>query len=607
MPTLRRSALSIALILLTVASITLAVVGASVLPLVATAVLGWFAVIARRWGPGLGIASSVLGAGVLLLAQMILSAIVGVPIAVGSLVVWTILALAAALLLAKGDTAGRHARVAGFARAWLPPLLGPASWAIVMILTVVLPSASRFSWVMMGDSANNILFARETTYSDGIRLGGDENPVPLPAALIALAMSAGRAATPLSELLRHDIAAFALVWGMIVALACYLAGVSASICVESSRRWLVAVVGAGASLIPLSWFVTGYPIEYGFFNAHVALVVVFASWIAAKSSAGNPALALSALLAGCTLMLAVWSPLVLVPLALVLGVFLRNRRELLALRGRQLVLPIVAVVQLAIFGIVGTLPSLVAQGGFLSGVGGIVPFPRTIIIVAAVGSLAVAGFALWRKRADVAIALASVVAAGVVGIGVLLFLSRAQPSPWTYYPTKLAWLMTIVFAVVALGTLVGVLPLMRPFLLSLVVLCLGVGTLGALYYAARSVPSFVGHDPIPRILADDFGANDDVAERIFSLSDPESPHLLWKSADPAEGSINFWLLQMRADPTKEHRDLRVFAYGHGDSVDDLCDIVTAMGGRVTVITADSSLPAAVAAACPAAATVQLTG
>ncbi|CAN5213146.1 hypothetical protein BH11ACT4_BH11ACT4_02120 [soil metagenome] len=598
------AALPAAITLLTLACVVLAVVGVSVLPLVATAVLGWFVAFSLRWGSALGIASSVLGSGLVVLAELVLFALVGAPILVGSVVLWGALGLGSALAVAARHSPINRSGMRRAALAWLPPLLGPAIWATAMLATVVLPSASRFSWVMAGDSANNILFARETTYNDGIQLGADSNPVPLPAALIAIAMSAGRAATPAPDLLRHDIAAFALVWGIMIALTCYLAGAAAAAAVDPARRWIVVVAGAGASLIPLSWFVTGYPIEYGFFNAHVALPIVFASWIAAVGATRNPAIALSSLLAACTLMLAVWGPLVLVPLLLAVVVVVRYRRDLLLLRGRALVVPALALAQLGAFGLVATLPSLLAQGGFLAGVGGIIPFPRILVFAAIVGSGLIAGLAIWRKRALAGPALAAVVLAAVLGIGVLLFISRAQPSPWTYYPTKLAWLMTIVLGVLALGTLVGVVAQVRKAVFAVVAVGLVVVTLGALYYAARSVPGYPWSDPIPRVLTDDFGAGDNAAERIFAYSDPVHPHLLWHSGDPLEGTINFWLLQMRADSTKEHEDLRVYAYGHGDTIDDLCAIVRAMGGDVVVDTADSALPAAVADTCGELATVK---
>lgn len=602
--TSRRLPVVVAAVLLA-AALALAVTGVSLLPLIAVAGLVWTIVLAHRWGGGLGIAGGVLGTALLALGSLIAFPPTGLPLFGASVVLWAVVGAGGVVVLARTGTPPTAVRWRAAAWRWAPPLLGAGIWTVAMLVSLAIDSASRYSWVMMGDSANNLLFARETVYSDGVVLGANANPVPLPAALIALAMSAGRSSTAVADLLRHDISSFALVWALLIALTCYLAGAAAAVVVDRSRKWVVMVAGAGASLIPLSWFVTGYPIEYGFFNTHLALPIVFLSWIAANSAARNPAIAIAALFAASTLILAVWSPLVLIPVLLGMLVVVRHWRALIATRGPRLVILAVGALQLLAFGLVATLPSLLAQGGFLTGGGGVIAFPTVILLGAALGTLAVAVFAVLRKSAGPGLALAAVFAAGVIGVGTLLFLNRAQPSPWTYYPTKLAWLMTIIFGVLALGTLLAALPPVRKAALTVIALVLTVATAGSLYAAAKSIPFYGWQDPLPRIFADDFSADDAVAEKIFALSDPAHPHLLWQSDDPLEGSINFWLLQLRADSTSERSELRVYAYAHGDTINDLCDIAEAMGPPVLVQTANAALVAEAAEACADAVTVEV--
>lgn len=579
------------------AALVLAVAGVSLLPLLAVSSAVWVMLLAARWGAGLGIAASLTAAALLVLMSLAVLPVTGLPLLGSQVVIWTAAGAAGIALAARRVEPVDADRWRAAAWRWAPPALGAVIWIGAMIASVVMRSASHYSWVMMGDSANNLLFARETIYDDGIELGGDANPVPLPSAAIALAMSAGRSATAGGDLLRHDIGSFAVVWGLLIALTCYLAGAAAAVVVDPRRRGLVVVAGAGASLIPLSWFVTGYPIEYGFFNTHLALPIVFLSWIAATSSSRNPPVAFATLLGACTLMLAVWSPLVLLPLALAVLVAVRHRRELLAIRRGRLAVVLVGGLQLLAYGLVSTLPSLLAQGGFLTGVGGIIPFPRTIIALAAGGALVAGVLALLRKHRTAGLSLLAVLAGGAVGIGALLFLNRAQASPWTYYPTKLAWLMTIIFGVLALGTVLASLPPLRKLVAGVLLVVAVAGTFGALYAVGKSIPSFSWRDPVPRIVTDDFAVDDDVAEKIFALSDPDKPALLWESGDPAEGSINFWLLQMRADSTSENRELRVYAYAHDDTVEELCAIVAAMGPPVTVHTADPLLQDKVDESC----------
>lgn len=593
----------IALVLL-ITSAILALVGISLLPIVAVSVLLWIVVIGRRWGLGLGLAAGLIGGAIIALVSLTVFPLVKVPVLEASVLLWGAIGVAAIAVHGRG--AGRGARVrCGYALSrWAPPMLGPAVWTAGVLVARFSGTGSRYSWVMMGDSANNILFAREIVYGGGILVGASANPVPLPAAAIALAMSAGRSGVPVADLLRHDISAFALVWAILIALTCYLAGAAAAVVIDPTRRAAVVIASAGISLIPLSWFVTGYPIEYGFFNTHLALPIVFASWIAAISAARNPDIAFASLLGAATLMLAVWSPLVLIPLLLSVFVLVRHRSSLLSARGPRLAFLVLSVGQLIVYGFVVVLPGLLTQGGFLTGGGGIIPFPHALLFAVVGGGAITVVIAMNRKRVVAGQTLAVVIVAGSVGVGALLFLSRGQPSPWTYYPTKLSWLVAIVFIVLSLDTLIAAMPKMRILLFGVVAAALSIATFSVLHSIARTVPSYPWRDPLPRILTDDFPTGDAVAEQIFALSDPANPHLLWQSANPAEGTINFWLLQMRADSTSLHRDLRVYAYGHGNTPKDLCDIAEAMGPPVVVQTANEAL-ASETASCGGAITVQV--
>ena len=90
---------------------------------------------------------------------------------------------------------------------------------------------------------------------------------------------------------------------------------------------------------------------------------------------------------------------------------------------------------------------------------------------------------------------------------------------------------------------------------------------------------------------DVIGDGDQVAERIFALADPQQSAFLWRTNDPFEGTINFWVLQMWSDSLGENFDLRVAAYGTYDDEDpsELCRIVDLMGGGTQVYTADQDL------------------
>lgn len=593
---------SVVLIAVHIISLMFAIFGVSTIPLLVTAAIPWLLLAVGRFGVKAGAIFVGLAFVWFLLGMLMVIPFTGLPMTGTIVSVWAVIGVVGiAMTNSRGP---RHITMSRqTASLWLPSLLGPIVWFAALTSAHFLSGAARLSWVMMGDSANNVLFAREIIYRQGISIGSGENPVPLPAGLLAISMDAGRSMTKPQDLLQHDIAGFAVMWAILVALTCYFAGVAAAAAIHSDRNWIIAVTSAGVSLVPLSWFVTGYPLEFGFFSMHLALPLAFASWLAALFARRSPALALSSLFLASTLMLAVWSPLILVPVALGVQVLLTHRRALLSIRGKRLWALLGAFVQLLLYGSFITLPSLLAQGGFLSGNGGIYPFSKKILVAVVVaGVVAVVG--AWRFRnTEVASALFSLIVGCSLGLGILLFVSRNQPSPWTYYPLKFAWIFEVIGLVFILGAAVSVLSvILRGNAVIAGLLVLTVGSVFAVNWAPRAVPSYQWMNPIDRIVAGKFlGSNgDEVVDRIFRLSNLEKPAILWNSGDPDEGAIDFWLMQMAANSTTLNTQLRVFAYGYYDinSVKDLCSIVKLMAPNTTVYTEKPDLKSELAAGCP---------
>jgi hypothetical protein len=571
------------------------------LPVIAVAA-PWTLALTRRYGASIALPAVTVLAALLLLLSMTAAAVVGLPLLptiLGTLVIagaGGIAVLAATPLASEPASAGSRAL-------WIAPLLGSAVWLTVMIGSMVVPGASRFSWLMAGDSANNLLFAREIVYAGGIEVGAAENPVPLPAGLLAAGMLAGRDGLPGAELFRHDIAAFTLLWALIIGMLCYAIGVAAATTVSRDRPWLVAAVAATASLLPLSWFVTGYPLEFGFFNAHITLVIVFLSWVVTLAAKRAPWLALSALFASGTVLLAVWSPFILVSVALGFTVIFRERKQLLASRGGHLTVLIVTLAQLVAYGALVTLPSLLALSSALAAPGGVYPFSRAMILAAFVVGFLVALACFVLRRWNVAWPLAALLAALGIGQAVLLFVSRDQASVWTYYPTKFAWLASVIALVLVSGVVAGLISaLLRGRVAAgAATTALAVVSLTTVNWAPTAIPTYLWMNPAERILSGQFfGGGDSTFERIADLSDPAEAHILWNSGDSVETTINFWLLQLHADSTTANSELRTYAYGYYDldRPDDLCAIVALMDGEVTVHTADSNLEADLAATCP---------
>lgn len=481
---------------------------------------------------------------------------------------------------------------------WCGAAVGGVVWAAAVAAASVIPGGARYAWVMLGDSANNVLFGREAIYRNGLAIGPEENPVPLPSAVLALGMAPGRSAVEPQDLLRHDIAAFALTWGTLIALSCVAVGVLAAIVTRLSgaSSTLSALVAAAASLLPLSWFVTGYPIEFGFYNTHLAILIMAAAMIAFLDAERRPAIAFAAQAVAATLMLAVWSPLVLMPGLLALVILVRAPRRLVAVRGRDAAVLILAVIQLVVYGLAIVLPGFLALSGFLLAPGGVFGFPRPMLFGFALLTIVTALVAFWRRVSLAWAGSGAMALASIIGLGVLLFVTRNQENLWSYYPLKFSWLA----AVVLLALLCGLLPALvvritagrSPTLRFVGLVAAASAIAGFLVVAPTFNAGYPAKNPAWRLVSGSaLGDGDQVAERIFTLSDPDQSAFFWRTNDPFEDSINFWVLQMWSDSLSGNFDLRYVAYGNYDKTDplELCRVVDLMGGGTIVYTADAAL------------------
>lgn len=500
------------------------------------------------------------------------------------------------LVVARGRlprTVSRHS-----ARVWVGAAAGGVLWACVMSVAAVIPGGVRYAWVMLGDSANNVLFAREAIYRNGLAVGPQENPVPLPSAVLALGIAPGRASIDVQDLLRHDIAAFALTWGSLIALSCVAVGVIAATIARLSgtSSALTSVIAVAASLLPLSWFVTGYPIEFGFYNTHLAILIMVAAFLVFLDAERRPAVAFAAQSVAATLMLAVWSPLVLMPGFLALVIVARAHRRLFAARGVHGVVLVAAVGQLIVYGLAIVLPGLLALADFLLAPGGVFAFPKLMLFGFAGLTVFAASVLFWRRSGLAWMGFVAIAAASVIGLGVLLFITRNQENPWSYYPLKFSWLATVMLLVLLCGLLPAVAARITrgsARLWRLVALSgAAAGIVGFLLIAPTFGVGYSAKNPALRLVSGDvLGDGDQVAERVFALADPQQSAFLWRTKDPFEGSMNFWVLQMWSDSMSENLELKYAAYGLYDATDplELCRIVDLMGGGTVVYTADRDL------------------
>lgn len=564
--------------------------------------LPWLVALRERFGAGLAVATVFFVDLWLVLSLTMLTAAVHLPMLGTLLMVFTVVGLVG-VWQCRGMVFSIPAQAN--AAVWLPALIGPVVWFASMVANDLLPGTAKLTWVMRGDSPNNLLFAREIIYRSGIGVGPNENPVPLPSALLAVSMESGRSGVASAELLRHDITAFSNLWILLIAVTCLTAGVVASSLTRSVTNCslVIGVISGAASLLPLSWLFTSLPLEYGFFSSHVAFPIAFVAFIAFLGSRAHPAMAFGLLCLGASLLFAVWSPLVLLPAALAVMIVIQQWRQLVATRGAALVWVTLCSAQLVLYAFGVVLPSLLHLRGFLIAQGATFVLPHAALLVVGVGAvfLGIVAFRSWRSVPLMGVV--AVVGGSVAALGALLFLTRHEPSPWTYYPLKFLWMATVICLVLLIGLIPAALVSLRD---SRPVRMLSVAVVVALAAAVVLIapPSDALHrwtQPVLWILAGQVTGRADVAsELILRGGNLEKPTLYWQSRVDDQDFVNFWLLEVAANSMTKSNALRVFSYGIYDEkkVSDLCKILVLLPKGATIQTSNSDLEALVKKTCP---------
>jgi hypothetical protein len=482
--------------------------------------------------------------------------------------------------------------------------LGVAAWLTALAVSARVPLAERLGWVMRNDSMNNLIYAHYILRAHGIQLRPDLNPTPLPAAMIALGIVSGRPSSSPELSLQHDLIGTAVIWFMLIALVSVVMGLTAAVIVRTLIGSGIAshLAAAGGSVLVFSWFVTGYPIEYGFLNIDLVVPILLAVLLLTVFSDRVPWLSLSGQLLAATLMLATWSPLVVVPLALFAVTVIRRRATVLHAGRLGRVLMIVAALQFAAYGIFGTLPAYLAQKSALSGLGGI--YSHNYLLVFPAGAAVIGlGFLVFRRDLSRFIAVSTLVLASWLALALLLFISRRNSTPWTYYPIKIAFFSMVVFIAPILGLAVVFLAQhsRRRVLVGIgssILVALGVGLL---VFVPPIDTGLVRMNPIARLVSSHPSERYVLPGKLIqALARTGSPAILWDSETKDEPYTDLWLLQLRADTLSGTSKLRLAAYNQlvNHSTRSLCEILTLTGPSTVIYTRNMSLPAELAELCP---------
>lgn len=573
--------------------------------------VSWAIVLGARFGHLIAVPATFAAGGILLLGALVVSRIVRVEPFIGVAVVTVVAGVTAVVLW----------RRAGFPRpsrrsllVWLPPLAGAVVWVGVVLAARLVPGASVLSWAMNGDTFNNLYYAHAILDGGGLALGGFENPVPFPAVLIATIIGPGRAALCSDVLLQHDLTGFSLAWAILLGLSGLAIGATLASAVPRHRPKLTIAVGVLGSLTATTWFVGGLPVQWGYFNVHVAIPVVLAAWLLFLASRRRPLPALMALLAVLTLAMATWTPLAAFPAAFIVLIAWRQRAVVRSLHGRRAIAMLLAVATPVFWVVLVVLPTYLQQSTALEAPGH--GYPSTWWMLAALAIALVLVVVLGRRHTDrtVDLGLLAILLCSAVVVLALVAIAAGDPEPWAgYYPTKLCWLLVIILGTIVLSRVLHRVSRQRPSRRTAIVT---VALTAAASLIAAVLPlggpaDVVVRQPAVRILSGSiWHTGDRAADQIIALSRPGRLGILWKSGDPDEAMIDFWVLvsnggDLAGDPYL--RDIAFTAYRayratgtwHNDQIADLCTIVTGLKEPVMVRTRDAALPDALASACPA--------
>lgn len=531
------------------------------------------------------------------LGLLYLGPVLGLPMPVLDLVVWgaVILGGIAWLVVRRTPPPSRTGLWTGLAAAG-----GSLVVIVVMTLAQVVPGAVRLAWAMNSDAVNVMTFSRDILAAGGLAsasTAADTSPTPLPFGMLAVALSPGRDGVADGALAEHDVANLAALWVFMIALACLLAGLIVVRATTRVRRALAVTAAAIASVAMLSWYVIGVQFEYGFLSSAFAVVVLLASWLVYLDGEQRAATSLALLLLAGTVVLAVWSPLIIVIAAMGVVLVVTRWRQLLSAGALRLVGVAVAFLVLVAYVVFVTLPEYLVKSGFLGANGGFPNFgPAQVLTILVVTALVAAlGARLLGLTYAATGALAAVVG-GALGLVFLLAQRTGADSGWGYYPAKYGWTVTILAIAITMGAAAGLLErvnVRKAWDATLAIL--SVGVIGALLWSPVQ-PS--AQFPLLGVLTGSTGGmSSRAADLIFASSGRDNGQdVFWRST-VGDSWPNLWLLQLDVDDN-HHNPVRTFAYQVTTfTPEEMCEVVDLLGSDVVIRTADPKAEADLAAVC----------
>lgn len=470
--------------------------------------------------------------------------------------------------------------------------------SLALVVGVSLWDGRRIAWAMNNDAVWNTMVARFIVADHGI--GVNPNPSPLTGALLAVGMAPGRNALDPSKWLVHDVTREAQLWLFLMLASSLVAGIVAWLALSAVLPIVRHLAVVAVSFVPLTPFVAGNAIAFGFYDATIAVLVLLCAWVAWLNAPAHRLVSFITLAVCCVATLAVWAPLALVPLALAaVVVFEGGLGWTRGIGVSRSILAIIAALAVAGYGLGFTLPDLIREHSALASDGGIFGLSIGQVVVTSFVALAsgLAARLVLRRWRDF-LGTATVLASSAIVLGYLL-LQRGGTNPWGYYPVKFSWLISVLLIVIICTCVISLAAKARIRRAFLTLAGGAALTTGLVWFPIATFASATG--PMA-VFVPSLARSDSATDVLFPLSDPRQKNLV--SGSPDDMFVNGWLIQQQSRSVFDaHTEFRGYAYilDARDPV-QLCRVSALWGGGVTVHTNDGRVASELSAMCPDLAT-----
>lgn len=486
---------------------------------------------------------------------------------------------------------------------YIPAFIVPAFSALtIWILGVT--KVLGYSWAMHNDAVWNLVVSRFVTGDGGIVPSLHANPSPLIPELLSFSSLSGRETQSASSLFEHDMTRAAEAWLLIALLSSLIAGLIALSIRTIEPLWLRIISGVGVSALPLAWFTLGYALEFGFYNATLALLLMLTTWLIWQKGHYLPYKRLSGLALALICCLAAWGPLALIPASLallsLLSILFQKIKPDSIL---SLFFTVVSCLLAIIYGLMITLPDLRLQSGSLGADGGIFEItPTNAAITVGFCFIVLIFEALQFKDKNLLAGITVFTGASLLAVAYLAMQRGPDVSRWGYYPVKYSWfLMCSLIILVTADSLAWISSKKLTPWKSV----LGTAIAGLLIFSVawqmpvRVSPTYLSIFPLANIITHTgISGEDNYAARLFTIAEAGRPTIPYKGKDAFSDQFAArWLLQLES--TSSEDKIRYWAYFLDTAnKDQLCSALTDWDTQVTIITAEHGLADQLSLDCP---------